>query len=344
MRVIFVAGDLSDGGGVNRVISELSALMAERLAYEVTILAVGTKGPPTYRPSDRVKLERGSDDRPIGWREALARVRRDKPDFVIGPWPQANLILILGLRLAGIRVIAVEHASWNFQPRWVRALRRLIYPLAWRVVVLNPSELRHYRRLDNVRLIPNPVRQPEALPSGSREKLIVAIGHLLPNKNFADAVEAMALSRLEDEGWQLAIIGAGPDETRLRDCIGRSGLERTRIHPPTSDLGSWYARASLMLVTSKLEVFSLVLAEGMSAGVVPIAYAADGPAFILEDFADHLVPVGALEALSERLRHFGSGQIPESLRADLRRSIGTRFSPATVTDKWHELLEEAPRR
>jgi glycosyltransferase involved in cell wall biosynthesis len=341
MRISFAAGDLSDGGGVNRVISDLSALFAERLGAEVEVVGVGTTGKPTYPISSRVKLETSSAGRPIGWREALRRLRRERPDFVIGSWTQSNFILILGLLLSGIRVIVFEHTSWYFHPRRIRALRRLIYPLAWRVIVLNPSELAHYRRfLGNVRLLPNPVPAVPGTRAAEREKLILAVGHLEPRKNFIDAIEAMALSGLERDGWSLAIIGDGPEEQLLHKAIRRAGLERTTIHPPTPDLAPWYSRASLTLVTAKLEVFSLVLVEAMSAGVIPIAYATDGPSFILRDFPDQLVPIREVERMADAMRRLAAGEIPEALRSRLAASVEERFSPRVIAEQWRRLLEE----
>lgn len=101
----------------------------------------------------------------------------------------------------------------------------------------------------------------------------------------------MAASRLEEEGWSLAIVG-GSSEDRLRQLIEEVGLRRTEIHDPVDDLSSWYARASLLLVTSRVESFSLVIAEAMACGAIPIAYASDGPAFIFESFPDHPRPDG----------------------------------------------------
>jgi glycosyltransferase involved in cell wall biosynthesis len=341
MRISFAVGNLTDGGGVNRIVSDLSALLAEPVGADVEVIGVGTFGEPTYPISPPVKLETSSNGRPIGWRGALARIRREKPDYVIGLWTQANFILILGLLFSGVRVIVMEHTSWYFHPRHVRALRKLIYPLAWRVIVLNPAELAHYRKfLGNVRLVPNPVPAVPGPRRAEREKLIVAVGHLEPRKNFMDAIRAMALSQLEQSGWSLAIIGAGPEEQLLRDAIREARLTRTIIHPPTSDLASWYNRASLTLVTAKLEVFSLVLAEAMSAGVVPIAYAADGPSFLLESFAGHLVPMQDVKAMAEALCRFAEAEIPDSLRAKLAASIEERFSPEAIAEDWRRLLNE----
>lgn len=340
VKIIFAAGDLTDGGGVNRVISDLSAIFAERLHADVTVIGIGTTGKPTYPLSPEVKLLTTSNGGRAGWRQALSRIRRDKPDFVIGSWTQSNFILILALMFSRARVIVFEHTSWYFHPRSIRALRRLIYPFAWRVIVLNPSELAHYRRyLSNVRLIPNPVPPVETKRLAEREKLIVAIGHLEPRKNFIDAIKAMALSGLEESGWELAIIGAGPEEQLLRDAIADAGLKRTHVHSPTEDLAFWYNRASLTLVTAKLEVFSLVLAEAMSAGVIPIAYATDGPSFILHDFPNHLVPVGDICLLADRMRSFAGEKAIQSVRR-LASSIFERLSPSTIAADWTALFEE----
>lgn len=345
MRLTFVTGHLSDGGGVNRVISELSAVLAEQPGFEVSLLPIGPAETSSYPISHRVKLDSGRGGGGIRWPEALSRLRREKPDFVIGTWTQSNLMLIAGLLFSGIRVIAVENSSWAYQPRRIRALRRLIYPLAWRVIAINPSDYAHYRRFSrNVRLVPNPVSAPPYRPDEQREKLVLAIGHLIPNKNFSDAIEAMARSGLGHQGWRLTIVGAGPEEQRLREMIRKAGLGETRIVPPTNDLAALYARASLLLVPSRSEAFSLVLAEAMSAGVVPLAYATPGPAFILEDFPEQLVELGDVAVLAERLRSLAQGGVPNSLRAELSGSIQSRFSPTIITRQWLALLNEPDAR
>jgi glycosyltransferase involved in cell wall biosynthesis len=84
-----------------------------------------------------------------------------------------------------------------------------------------------------------------------------------------------------------------------------------------------------------------VLAEAMSAGVVPIAYATDGPSFILKDFPEHLVPIGDVEGLAERLRAFAEQNVPPSLRKSLANEINTRFSPDIIAEEWRKLFEEA---
>jgi len=341
-RIVLVAGDLANGGGANRVIRDLSAILADRLDAEVTVVSVGTSGAPTYEFPAQVKVEMARRRGLSGYFETIMRLRRERSDAVIGSWTQDNILLVIGLLFTRIELIAVEHTSWYFHSRWIRALRRLTYRFASHVVVLNPRELRHYRAfLPNVVLLPNPVAATAIAAGTRREKLIVAIGHLEPRKNFADAVRAMALSGLEQSGWSLAIIGSGPEQKALERQIAAAGLERTRIVPPTDDLASWYSCASLTLVTARLEVFSLVLAEAMAAGVIPIAFEADGPAYILDGFPAHLVPQGDVQAMAVRMREFAELRSSDALRSRLAKSIAERFSAELIARKWRALLETA---
>jgi glycosyltransferase involved in cell wall biosynthesis len=339
---LFVATDLSTGGGVNKVIRDLAVLLSEQLGATVTVVNARSDRPPSYAFPREVRLEQNRRQSRLAYFSFLWRLRGKRSQFVVGSWTQDNILIALAFLFSGSKVILIEHTSWTFHGRFVRLLRRAIYPLAWKVIVLNPAELRHYRRyLRNVRLLPNPVPAIEAAARGSREKLILAVGHLERRKNFADAVRAMAESGLEDEGWSLVIVGDGPERAMLEQLSRELGLSRTSIHPPTRELGSWYARASLTLVTARIEVFSLVLAEAMLAGVVPIAYATDGPSFILEDFPEHLVPIGDVRGLSERLGRFAAAANLDPLRAELCKSVESRFSPDVMAGRWRALLAEA---
>lgn len=339
-RIGFLAGDMSLGGGANRVIADLANLFAEHLAEQVSVISVGPGTNPAYPISPKVSVGIQLGSGLWSTAKAVLRLRRSGADFLIGSWTQDNLMLTLACLFSGSRALVVEHTSWYFHPRWVRTLRRLVYPLAARVIVLNPTEVSYYSRfLKNVRMMPNPVTMVETLDGTDREKLIVAIGHLEARKNFQDAVSAMAMSGLDTEGWSLAIIGSGPDQADLEALIAEKGLKNTTIHAPTSDIESWYKRASLTLVTAKLEVFSLVLAEAMAAGIVPIAYAADGPAYLLEDFPEHLVPITDVEALAEKLAYFAGTKDLAPLRKRLSESVKRRFSPQRVVEFWRGLLQ-----
>lgn len=340
--IIFVAADLSTGGGVNKVIRDLAAVFRQRLGADVTVVNGRSERPSTYKFPDEVLVQQHRRQSLFSYFRLLLRLRRSRPDFVIGSWTQDNILISLAFLFSSSKTVLIEHSSWHFHAWPIRLLRSMVYPFASWVVVLNSRDLDHYRAyLSNVRLIPDPVivRSPSTEP---REKLIIAVGHLSPIKNLEDAIRAMAKSKLENDGWSLAIIGSGSSEPGLRSLIEELGLTRTHIHSPDQDLASWYARASLLLVTSRLESFSLVLAEAMLSGVIPIAYASDGPTFILEDFPDHLVRIGDVDALAMQLVRFANEPDVAPLRRAMRASIESRFSPDIIVEQWKALLQGAP--
>lgn len=339
LDVLFIATDLSTGGGVNRVIGDLANVFTNRLGLSVRIVSARNVGKATYSPSAGVPVDYHPKQSLLGYFMLLLRLRRTRPAFVVGSWTQDNILITLAFLFSRTKVVLMEHASWHFATPLVRLLRRLVYPAAWRVVVLNPTDLAHYRKhLKNVSLLPNPLSQMMPEEDKPREKLVLAIGHLNPNKNFGDAIRAMAASGLEKEGWSLAIIGKGEAEGGLQELAAELGLQRISILAPTDDVASWYGRTSIILITSRSEVFSLVLAEAMLSGVVPLAYGTDGPSFVLADFPDLLVTVGDVDRLAEGLARVARDSDLEPLRQRLRATITERFSPEVVGEQWRRLL------
>jgi glycosyltransferase involved in cell wall biosynthesis len=338
--IVFIAADLSSGGGVNKVVCDLARLFAQTLLAKVRVVSARSDRPSAYRFASEVGVETHCRQSLPAYFLLLRKLRRSRPDVVISSWTQDNILVALAFAFSSSTVILVEHSSWHFHGPMLRALRRIAYPLASEVVVLNPTDLDHYcRSFSRVRLIPDPV-SVEAPPKVKREKLILAVGHLTPIKQFDQAIRAFAESNLEREGWSLAIVGSGPDREALQWTIERHGLERATIQPPTGNITEYYARASLVMLTSRTESFSLVLAEAMMSGVIPVAYATDGPSFILEEFADHLVPIGDVKRLAGRLIHFANAPEPEPLRQALKTSIERRFGEDVVAQSWKDLLYE----
>ena len=338
-RVAIVATDLSTGGGVNRVIRDLAVMFSERLDCRVTVLNGRSNRPPTYPfPSSVERIDQPSRSL---WRylKALWSLRRSRPDVVIGSWTQDNILLVLSFLFARTKVVLVEHSSSHFHRAPIRLLRRLAYPLADEVVVLNRADLAYYREfLATVRMIANPVEPMSRAATTSRAKQIIAVGHLSKTKNFGDAIEAFARSQLGADGWSLTLVGSGPEEQALLDQIDRLGVQDTTFLRPDAELASLYQRSSLKLLTSRSESFSLVLAEAMAAGVVPLAYATNGPSFILEGFPELLVEIGDVATLAERLQALARSEDLDPLRQRLAASIRTRFATGVVAERWREVL------
>lgn len=337
--VLLTVPDLSSGGGVNRVATDLSRLLNTDLGCTVTLASLRSNRHPTYPAPDGVNLELAGKDRvgPVSYFLELLKLRRRGFHYAVGFWTQDNIMLALTFLFSRTRLVLCEHDSHFARPWHVRLLRRMLYPLAWRVLVLNRAELEHYSAyLRNVHLVPNPLPTPGPTNDETREQLVIGVGHLIPRKGFGDLLRAWDESGLGALGWRLVIIGDGPERAVLEERA-RLSVNAT-IVPPTSDLESWYRRALSIVTPSTREVFSLVTAEGALHGAVPLAYAADGPAYLLEDVPELLIRPGDVNGLAEKLRKLAHGLDLKTLNTAVRGSIEVRMSRSQVVQLWRGVL------
>jgi glycosyltransferase involved in cell wall biosynthesis len=334
--------DLSSGGGVNKVIRDLSDIFATDLGISTTVVSARSAGLPSYAFPDEVKLEFPAPParRLLSYIRYLFELRRRRYDVAVGFWTQDNILLTLAFLFSRTRVVLCEHISHFYPPWGVRVLRRLVYPLAAQVTVLNREDLAHYQRfLRNVALVPNPVPEPDALPDeGAREQIVLGVGHLIPLKGFDELVSAFAASGLASAGWRLVLVGDGPERSRIEASAAPLPEGSFEILPPTPDIAAWFARASIIAVPSRIEGFSLVLVEGIIGGAAPLAYAAAGPSYILEDVSEQLVPIGDVETLAAGLVSLAPPGRRSSLVARARQSILRRMSRERVAALWREII------
>ena len=110
----------------------------------------------------------------------------------------------------------------------------------------------------------------------AREQTAVVAGRLLPLKGVSLAIRAIAL--LPD--WKLEVIGAGPEERRLRRLAGALGIaERVTFIPWLAQQILWQrmAESSAVLVPSIRDAASMILAEATSLGIPVVALDQGGP-------------------------------------------------------------------
>jgi glycosyltransferase involved in cell wall biosynthesis len=111
--------------------------------------------------------------------------------------------------------------------------------------------------------------------------LIVSAGRLVWEKGHQDVLRALAELRRDDV--RALIIGAGPEEDRLRRYATELGIANAveiRHEVPYAEMPQIYARASCVVLASLPvwfweEQFGMVLAEALCAGV-PIAASSSG--------------------------------------------------------------------
>jgi N-acetylgalactosamine-N,N'-diacetylbacillosaminyl-diphospho-undecaprenol 4-alpha-N-acetylgalactosaminyltransferase len=208
------------------------------------------------------------------------------------------------------------------------AVRRL-YPHADRVIAVSKGVgqelVRSYGlQAKQIATIYNPV-EIATIENAARElpsialppEYVVAMGRLVPNKNFSMLLRSYADAKI---AIPLVILGEGPERSRLASLAGELGIADRVVMPGfVSNPHAIVARSSFYVSSSDAEGFPNAMLEAMCVGRPVIATDCDsGPAEILQDGSHThkvseltrakygiLVPARNVHAMSDALRSMG---------------------------------------
>lgn len=170
--------------------------------------------------------------------------------------------------------------------------------------------------------------------------LFVAVGRLVPQKDFATLIRAVALCRFRTS-CRMLILGEGVERPSLEKLI-----DDLRLHDSVRLLGHQsnpyriMSRADALVSSSRWEGFGQVLLEALALGLPIISTdCRSGPAEVL----DHgrygvLVPVGDEEALAAAMIQVASGDRQGDKVSRERRAA--EFSPKRAADSYLEVLRD----
>lgn len=101
-------------------------------------------------------------------------------------------------------------------------------------------------------------------------RLFLAVGRLVPQKNFALLLSAFAKVAGPDD--RLAILGDGPERTRLKHLAMTLGIANAVDLPGhLNPLDQWFARADALIMSSDYEGVPAVVIEALAAGLWVVA-------------------------------------------------------------------------
>lgn len=200
------------------------------------------------------------------------------------------------------------------------------------------------RGLANVVNVPVPILDLDrllALPLGNRAPRIQFVGRLAPEKDLALWLRVAAEVAATRPDARFDIVGAGPLRPALEIEARRLGIaDRTTFHGAVAraDIPEHYARAAVLLLTSRYEGFGRVLVEAMAAGVAIVATPTGGAREVtVEGALGHLRRPEASALAAAVLELLGDGgSMMMAERA--RRSVIERYDPQLLAKRWVNML------
>jgi len=342
-RVTVFLQDLA-GGGAERVMLLLAGGMAQK-GVLVDLVLVRAQGP--YLSS----IPQGVRVIPLNCRRTLKSVwplarylERERPAALLSALVHVNIAAVLAARLArtATRVIVTEHnqISQNMAagPKASVALAHRavgwLYPWADRIVAVSEGvadDLSAFSGLarDRIDVIHNPIVTPQMLAmadqppnhpwlTNRRADVILGVGRLNPQKDFATLLRAFALVRARRDA-RLIIIGEGGERAALEGLVAELGLADSVDMPGFVDNPYAFMKScDLMVLSSRWEGLPTALVEAMACGTPVVATdCRSGPQEILKGGAyGELVPVGDAETLGAAMLRTLSEPRPGALLAE----------------------------
>lgn len=199
-------------------------------------------------------------------------------------------------------------------------------------------------RMPLLAAVPHAVRVSSVDTDAPRTGAAV-IARLEPIKRVEDAIAAIRRARADAPGLTLDLYGDGPAGDTLRALAGDDdGIRFHGFDPHARDA---LRSRSILLLTSRSEAFSLVVAEAMAAGCLPIAYDVPyGPReLIVDGQTGWLIAPGDVAALTDAVVRATSIDASEAARMRRRGVERARaYGEDAVLERWAVVLRRAERR
>lgn len=368
MRVVLVIHSMA-AGGAERVAAQLAnhwdkegdevhLITMSAITEDFYPLHTSVKRHSIGLPSDSINaLEaiRGNFKRIKGLREALKRIR---PDIAIGIMTGAAVTTLLASRGLSMKVIVSERTHPPCYPlgRMWEWLRRITYPWAYRVVMQTDEGLLWLKQtiptsqgvvIPNAVIHPLPTSMPivtvaDYLPAGA--KMLLAVGRLVEAKQIDHVVEAFSRVAEINTKWFLMILGIGPEHIKLKATIGQHMYaDRMCMLGQVGNIGDWYERADLYVMSSRFEGFPNTLAEAMAYACAAVSYDCDtGPRDIIRHGIDGLLvqPPGDVTALAQALNTLMGDEVRLNTMGSKATEVKERFSPERIFSLWESIIKE----
>lgn len=288
-------------------------------------------------------------------RAIAAHLRQEKPVAAFAAVGASNLKLLLAKTLSRWKGAAIlsAHGRYDAEPRF---LGRFTYAstvftsrLAARTVVVS-DDLRDYlirrfrARPDRVTTIHNAIHLPpasavpDAAALAARPDSVLAVGRMVPEKDFPTLLRAVASAK---RAPRLVLLGDGPERAALEALAGDLNISgRVEFRGYLNEPWPAYEHAKMLALSSRTEAFGNVLVEALGHGLPVVATRCGGPEEVLRNGLDGaLVPVGDVDGMAAAI----DAALTDPGDPAPRRARAEMFSLDRALDRFEALIAEVAR-
>ena len=338
------------GGGVERFAGSLSSMLAG-LGHEIHHIIIEDKIYYDYSGAllnlGKIRSKFSKIEKALNMRKYLIE---HQIDTIIDNRPRNSFIrdyiskLIFGNR----RKIYIIH-SYNLETYIPKSqlLAGILYGKVYKIICVSKAieeKVKLNYGFSNTETIHNPIDLPTESfgDAATSEKYILFFGRLEEKvKNFTLMIDAFAASEIYKKGYQLLIMGDGPDNNFILEKIKNVGLENAiqilRFH---KDPYGYVKSAMATILTSNYEGFPMSIIESLALGTPVISVdCQSGPSeIIINEVNGLLVENHNVKALANAMAKFADDRnLYDICKSNAAKSV-THLSPQNIAVQWQSIL------
>lgn len=262
----------------------------------------------------------------------------------------------LGVRLKrrfGVPVVGIEHWSElgksKIHPSILRRAGETYSQLSRLITVSSALAANVKRQLGIDSVVINNMHGPEFSyqPRTATRKTgdlvrLVAVGSLLPVKDYATMLSA--LRQLKDCGqlWQMQIVGGGKnvgDYQALIDSSGLSSCVKLMGLKSKTEIAKILHASDVYVLSSRSETFGVAALEALAVGLPVVTTDCGGPRDFHTEQNGRMVPVGDANALALAILYVMT-HLSEFDSEQIARDCEARFSRDAIARQVEEVLKK----
>ena len=345
MKIAFINQSIR-GGGAERATVNLANRLSEKKDTEL-FLVTGPVQENEYNVSSQVQRMSVLRINLFSDIVALRKVfKENKIDVAVGMGIYSNLCVCIANFGIKTKIIISERNSpaHDHISKKSKLLRFLFYRNADAYVFQTQQARQFYSKVIQKRgvVIHNPVKSDLPDKSHVNNKEIVAVGRLMPQKNYNMLLDAMKkVIELHPE-YILRIFGVGNDLEKLQEKSKKIDVEKNvvfegfclNVHEQIQD-------SEIFVMSSDFEGMPNSLMEAMAMGfpVVTTDCPCGGPSELIADGENGiLVPVGDCEKMAEAIIHvIEDKELSKKISVNAKDIIRTH-NDSVIVDSWMDLF------
>jgi len=358
MKILYITPDITDSGGISRVVSLKANYLVTNMDYEISILSVNdcrVERFYDFNPNIKSFNIKETENKFFFLRKYIRFIKntihQEKPDIIV-VCDAVLWLFIPWFVKTKIPTIFETHFPVSYKKEENNSLyskwrSKLI--LFWRKKTINKfsysvfltADECNFWNLKKCEVIPNPL----SFSIKNKANLVTKKSMAVCMNPYVKGLDRLLTiwSKITEKhpDWVLDIYGQwNVNSTFIKMADDLKISNNVNFLPPKTDIQNSYNQSSVFLMTSRTEAFGMVLIEAMASGVPCIAYdCPSGPRAIIEEGKNgFLIEEGNLDCYIQKLELLIQD---ENLRLQMGKNAQEsikKYEIEGILKKWENLF------